>query len=340
VTPARFRVPPASRVGRSGTIAGVGPSDDSSTSHPALVGITVLQRGWLSSNNILIHAADGEAGAVLVDTSHVNHAAQTVTLVRHALQGRELDRVLNTHLHSDHCGGNAALQRAFGVPVVVPPGQADAVREWDTMRLTHAATGQRSERFDAAAANLRPGDEFAAGGRRWQVLPAPGHDPHSVMLFESQQGVLISADALWEQGFGIVFPEIAGEPGFDDVAAVLDAIERLPVRLVIPGHGAPFTDVAAALARARSRLAGYRAEPARHARHALRVLVKYHLMEERSQPLDALLEWAAGTPMLAQLWQRFGAAHSESPQAWCRQSVSDLVASGALALHEGVVSDL
>jgi len=33
--------------------------------HPSLTGLTVLERGWLSSNNILIHAAEGEPGAVL-----------------------------------------------------------------------------------------------------------------------------------------------------------------------------------------------------------------------------------------------------------------------------------
>ncbi|WP_372526151.1 MBL fold metallo-hydrolase [Piscinibacter sp.] len=312
--------------------------DDSAALVPALAGLTVLERGWLSSNNILIHAAGDEAGAVLVDSSHVNHAEQTVALVRHALRGQRLDRVVNTHLHSDHCGGNAALQRAFGVPVIVPPGLADAVREWDAARLTHESSGQRCERFEAAG-TFAPGDEFSAGGRRWQVLPAPGHDPHSVMLFDPAQGVLLSADALWENGFGVVFPEIAGEPGFDDVGAVLDAIERLPVRVVVPGHGAPFSGVAAALARARSRLAGFQAEPARHARHAVKVLVKYHVMEERSMPLDALLRWAAATPMLGQLWQRHGVRDSGSPAAWCEHYVHELVAGGALALHDGVVSD-
>ena len=307
--------------------------------HHPLDGLTVLERGWLSSNNILIHAAVGEAGAVLVDSSHVNHAEQTVALLRHALQGNRLDRVVNTHLHSDHCGGNATLQRVFGVPVIVPPGSADAVRAWDAAALTYEATGQRCERFEVSG-TFSPGDHFTAGSRRWEVLAAPGHDPDSVMLFDAGNGVLISADALWEHGFGVVFPEIAGEPGFDDVGAVLDAIERLPVRVVIPGHGAPFTDVAAALVRARSRLAGFQADPARHARHAAKVLIKYHLMEERRQPLDALLRWAAATPMLGALWARHGALESESPAAWCESYVHELVAGSALALDDGgVVSD-
>jgi len=306
--------------------------------HGALAGLGVLERGWLSSNNIVIHAAPGESGAVLVDTGHVLHAQQTVALVRHALQGRPLARIVNTHLHSDHCGGNAALQRAFGAPITVPPGNADAVAAWDTVRLSHASTGQRSERF-AHAATLAPGEYFVAGGRRWDAVAAPGHDPFSLMLFDAQHGVLLSADALWQQGFGIVFPEIDGEPGFDDVAATLDAIERLPVRVVIPGHGAPFADVGAALARARARLAGFVQDPARHARHAVKVLIKYHVMEERRVARDALLRWLAATPNVVSLWQRFGAAGSDSPAHWGERFLDELIAQGALARDGGDVVD-
>jgi glyoxylase-like metal-dependent hydrolase (beta-lactamase superfamily II) len=306
--------------------------------HAALIGLTVLERGWLSSNNIVVHGTDGEPGAVLIDSGHVVHAEQTVALVRHALRGARLHRIVNTHLHTDHCGGNAALQRAFGAPIVVPPGNADAVNAWDTLRLTHATTGQRSERFTHAA-TLAAGEHFVAGGRRWDALAAPGHDPHSLMLFDARHGVLISADALWQDGFGVVFPEIDGEPGFDDVAAVFDAIERLPVRLVVPGHGAPFSDVAAALARARSKLSAFRARPERHARHGAKVMIKYHLMEERRIAHDALLRWAAATPFLVAAWQRFGAPHSDSTAAWCAGLVAELVRAGVLARDGDVVLD-
>ncbi|HEY6513322.1 MAG TPA: MBL fold metallo-hydrolase [Burkholderiaceae bacterium] len=304
--------------------------------NPALRGLTVLERGWLSSNNIVIHAVDGEPGAVLVDSGHVAHAEQTVALLRHALLGEALARIVNTHLHSDHCGGNAALQRAFGAPIVVPPGNADAVAAWDTMRLTHASTGQASERFSHAG-TLAPGESFVAGGRRWDALAAPGHDPFSLMLFDAAHGVLISADALWENGFGVVFPEIDGEPGFDDVGAVFDVIERLPVQLVIPGHGAPFTDVAAALARSRSRLDGFRHQPERHARHAVKVMIKYHVMEERRIAHDALLQWAAATPFLLAAWQRFG--HGVQPRVWCARFVDELIGHGALARDGEMVVD-
>ncbi|MDT7837896.1 MBL fold metallo-hydrolase [Aquabacterium sp. OR-4] len=310
-------------------------------------GLTVLERGWLSSNNLLIHPARGEAGALLVDAGHVNHAGQTLALVRQALREAPLAGIVNTHLHSDHCGGNAALQAAFGAPLRVPPGQAQQVRDWfdaapavgaDGVGLSWDGTGQRLAPFRPDGV-LPPGEPLLAGGREWQVLPAPGHDPDSVMLFDAAHGLLVSADALWEHGFGVVFPEIEGEPGFDDVGAVLEQIAALPVRWVVPGHGAPFSDVGAALARARSRLAGFQADPARHARHAVKVLLKYHLMEERAQPLAALLDWAEATPLLCSTWAQHPPRGVARARDWLLQLLHELAAAGALAVDGAMVTD-
>lgn len=306
----------------------------------ALAGITVLERGWLSSNNVLIDAAPGEPGAVLVDTGHVVHREQTLALVRHALAGRPLARIVNTHLHSDHCGGNALLQQAFGAPITIPPGLADAVRDWDLARLSHDDFGLR-ERF-LIEGTLAPGEFFVAGGRRWYALAAPGHDPHSLVLFDAAAGVLLSADALWENGFGVVFPELVGESGFAEVGATLDLIERLPVHVVVPGHGAPFTDVAAALARARSRLAGFRAEPARHARHSVKVLLKYHMMEERRLPRAELIRWSAAAPLMRQIRDRFAPRGEATPttlESWVEGFVHELIGSKALAAEGDDIVD-
>ena len=58
-----------------------------------------------------------------------------------------MNQVLNTHLHSDHCGGNAALQRRFGMPVLVPSGVYRAACEWDDTRLRYGDVAQRIEPF-------------------------------------------------------------------------------------------------------------------------------------------------------------------------------------------------
>lgn len=79
--------------------------------------IRVFERGWLSSNNVLLV---DEARAALVDTGYATHAEQTVSLVEHALAGRALDTIVNTHLHSDHCGGNARLQAQWPCETLRP----------------------------------------------------------------------------------------------------------------------------------------------------------------------------------------------------------------------------
>jgi glyoxylase-like metal-dependent hydrolase (beta-lactamase superfamily II) len=248
--------------------------------------IRVFERGWLSSNNVLL--VDNQCAAI-VDTGYATHAPQTLALMRQALGQRPLDLIVNTHLHSDHCGGNALLQSAFACRTLIPASEAGAVRDWDEARLTFRATGQHCERFGFTG-TIAPGATLRLGALDWQVLGAPGHDPHSLMLYCAEERVLISADALWENGFGVIFPELEGESGFAEEQAVLEAIAALDVRFVIPGHGAPFTNVEEALKRAFSRVAWLRADPARNAKNALKVLIVFKLLEVRAMSFPALLQ--------------------------------------------------
>jgi glyoxylase-like metal-dependent hydrolase (beta-lactamase superfamily II) len=292
-------------------------------------GVTVFERGWLSANNILIQ---GAGRAALVDSGYATHANQTVALVRGALGGRPLDLLLNTHLHSDHCGGNAALQAEYpALQTLVPPGLAEHVRNWDPVALTYVPTGQHCPRFTMNGL-LKPNSEIVLGDRSWQVHGAPGHDPHSVILLEPQSRVLISADALWANGFGIVFPELEGEEAFAEVGATLDLIDSLRPRIVIPGHGPVFHDVAAALAAARRRLDGFVLDPGRHAAHAAKVLLKFKLLELQRRRIADLQRWAAATPyveMVHRLW------FSEVSLAeWIERLADELVRAGA-ARREG-----
>jgi glyoxylase-like metal-dependent hydrolase (beta-lactamase superfamily II) len=287
----------------------------------------VFERGWLSSNNILFI---GRTDTALVDSGYLTHAPQTLALVRHALGTRRLDRVLNTHLHSDHCGGNATLQAAYGCRIAIPAAEAAKVRDWDEDGLSFTATGQQCARFSSDDL-LRPGDELVLGDLHWQALAAPGHDPHALLLYCAAEGILVSGDALWENGFGVIFPELAGEPGFDEAGATLDLIAGLDVRLVIPGHGAPFADAPAALARARSRLAYLAADPRRNAENAVKVMLKFLLLERRQIAQQDVAALFASIPVVERARQRFFELSADELAQWAMQA---LVRAGA-ARREG-----
>jgi glyoxylase-like metal-dependent hydrolase (beta-lactamase superfamily II) len=295
--------------------------------------LRVLERGWLSSNNVLLLDDDGRA--TLVDTGYVTQKEQTLALVRHALAGRPLARIVNTHLHSDHCGGNAELGRAFGATIHIPPGHADAVSRWDEEELTFRATGQQCDRFVHDGV-IEPGTALRMGGMDWRVYAAPGHDPHSVVLWAAEPAILISADALWSNGFGVIFPELEGESGFAEQRAVLDLIENLAPLLVIPGHGAPFTDVGDALRRARARLDALSASLERNARHAAKVLLKFYLLEVREVTMAALIAHVAAARYYPLINDRYFRMPFED---FVRRQVADLVSAGAAVMDGDTVRD-
>lgn len=303
----------------------------------------VFERGWLSSNNILFFDDEvgdgGHGGCALVDSGYLTHAPQTVALVRHALQGKPLRRLLNTHLHSDHCGGNAALQALYGCHTRVPAAQIDDVRGWDTDALSYGPTGQECARFTLlhsdADAGLAGGMTLRLGSLDWQVISAPGHDPNAVILYSPESRVLISADALWERGFGVIFPELEGESGFAEQQAILERIAQLDVRVVIPGHGRPFTEVNAAIDTSLGRLAYLRADPERNALHAIRVLVKFKLLEQQALTHAALAAWFGQTSLMSRVQARFFPTASSADML--DAAIAALLKAGAAAVEHGLI---
>jgi len=299
-----------------------------------VLGLTVLERGWLSANQAVFRAADGTP-AVVVDTGFSAHAEQTLALVDNALAGEPLGRIVNTHLHSDHCGGNAALQRRGDVETWIPAPSLEAVQRWDEGALRYQFIDQPCPRFTAERA-LVPGECISLGQADWQIHAAPGHDMDAVMLFEPQTRTLIAGDALWEQRLAIIFPELVGDDGFGPTLATLSLIERLRPRAVLPGHGRPFGDVAQALAASRERVAAFERHPERHVQHAARALLMFHLLEVRRAGFDELVAWMDKTPIYRIVAPRAGFDEARFT-AWAAGHVRGLVDDGVLIEQDGQV---
>jgi glyoxylase-like metal-dependent hydrolase (beta-lactamase superfamily II) len=289
-------------------------------------GMQVFERGWLSSNNILF--AD-EGGATLIDSGYASHAEQTYALVMHAVARHavpKLRRIINSHLHSDHCGGNALLARRTKCEVIVPEGNSYGVHHWDQRFLSFEMTGQRCDRFDFTD-TVAAGDVLTLGGAEWEALAAPGHDVDSLMFHCKAERMLISGDALWEDGCGAMFPTANPKTLEEDFAAAFetfDLVDSLDVRVVIPGHGKPFVGVGAALERARSRLRRLSADPARNGRHVAKVLLKFRLLDERRLPVETVRKMFRETPAIRHANRDVGT----TPTAFADRTIEDLVRVG------------
>ena len=296
--------------------------------------LLVLERGWLSSNNIVF--LEGEQAA-LIDSGYVTQAQQTVALLEHALAGRRLTRLLNTHSHSDHIGGNAAVSAAFGCQVIVPYGIDATIAEWDEEALLLSPLGQSATRFRHDA-TIAAGDESELGGLNWRAIAVPGHDMDALAFYNPERRILISGDALWRNGFGVIFSEILGHPegagGLKAARETLDVLARLPVDVVIPGHGPPFIEVEDAFQRAYRRLAAFEQDIDLLVWHALKVILAFALLERRQLPRADLPDFLAGMSFCQSVNARY---LNLSNQTLAQRLAHDLIRVGTLRDDQGVL---
>jgi len=295
-------------------------------------GLLFFERGWLSSNSILLD--DGKS-TVLIDSGYVTHSNLLLSLLGNHLASRSLTHLVNTHLHSDHCGGNNAVQSQFpSVQTFIPYGLFESVSNWDTDLLSYEDTGQLCPQFKADVP-LRPGDVYVWSGFEWEVHAAPGHDHDALLFFNPEHRILISADALWGNGFGIVFPEVLGGRGFAEVGATLEVIGQLNPLVVLPGHGPIIHDVHECLARAYSMLNYFVQSPDIHALHAAKVLLKFKLLELQAVTLSDLKIWAENTPLLSRIHQSF---FKTTPFLnWCSELLDELINKNVVTIINGVI---
>ena len=294
--------------------------------------IRVIVRGWLNCNQVVLLAPNDN---VLVDSGYCTHREQTLELLASpvGLDKQPLERLINTHCHSDHMGGNAAVASVYGCRVTIPAGEVKNVVPWTPQSAWMEEFDQRADPFHFDD-TIDAGDTFDAAGFTWEAHAAPGHDMDALVFFEPTHRILISGDALWENGMGFVWPGAAPNPYIDAAREALDAIERLDPAVVIPGHGVPFGDAAGSIANVRSRLDAFERDPARNARHAVKVMFVFALLDRGSMPLADVEGYVARVPFYMRASEAWLGMDAKALAGWM---VQDLERAGAVRIDAGVV---
>lgn len=292
----------------------------------------VLERGWLSANQVLLWSS---SELDVVDSGFCTHVEQTKALLSLHLKKNStlLPRfLLNTHLHADHCGGNQALVDTFGFKVLVPSAEFDDVQNWNATNLGFNDLGQPCPPFQAYGI-YSPGTIIQLGNLDWEIYASPGHDSYAQLLFNPDHQILISGDALWEKGFGALFPNLEHSVDIQGAKSTLNLIQEIAPKMIIPGHGSIFTNVKSALEFSMSRLAYLEQNPERNLRHVASVLLKFKLLEWQKCSKRQAVEWFISTPIL----KRISASLNVNLNELFDQTLQSLIKVKALTLLDDVI---
>lgn len=149
-------------------------------------------------------------------------------------QGIELEKILVTHGHLDHCGQTAALARTLGVSIIGPhiddkfwiDGIPEAAQQFGMSDAEAFEPGQW----------LAHGDTVSVAGVTLDVIHCPGHTPGHVVFYEPQHKIAMVGDVLFKGSIGRTdFPKGNFQDLIDSITQRLWPLGEDVT--FIPGHG-------------------------------------------------------------------------------------------------------
>lgn len=131
-----------------------------------------------------------------------------------AMGAKKIDKILLTHIHSDHCGGALALRKRCSAKLGIHRSRAGYLGGEDFQ--------------------YNDNDRIAFGGGELHVLHTPGHESGHCCFYESGDKVLFSGDNILGYGTAVIHPPDG------NMIHYLNSLERLlgfDISLILPGHG-------------------------------------------------------------------------------------------------------
>lgn len=152
--------------------------------------------------------------------------------------GLILKRLVNTHLHLDHCFGNAYISEHFNVG---PEASQKDEFLLDVMEKHIAMFGIDTDvKPQPLKGYLSAGDVIKEGSIELQVIEVPGHTPGGVAFYSAKDGCLFSGDTLFQGSIGRT--DLEGGSYADLISSITKKLLPLPDNTVVyPGHGGTTT---------------------------------------------------------------------------------------------------
>lgn len=205
---------------------------------PGVVAITEP----LHEENVTSYLVLGQERALLIDTSL--GVGDIGAVVRSLADLPVL--VVNSHAHLDHIGGNRHFPEvwihAAEADALTRPVPNERLRDWfGPARLRgplppSIAAADLAVPARPADRLLHDGETIDLGGRRIEVIQAPGHSPGGIVLLDRAAGILFSTDAAYPGALYCFNPDSSLADYRRTMAKLAELAPTL--RAVYPSHNA------------------------------------------------------------------------------------------------------
>jgi len=147
--------------------------------------------------------------------------------------GVELEKIIITHGHLDHCGQAGMLAEELGLPI---EGPHEDDRFWiDQLDGDGARYGMVAKSFEPDRW-LKDGDKVTVGELVLDVIHCPGHTPGHVIFFHEPSRLAVVGDVLFQGSIGRTdFPRGNHQDLIDAITQKLWPLGNDVT--FIPGHG-------------------------------------------------------------------------------------------------------
>ncbi len=187
-------------------------------------GLWWIYLGKLESN---VYVVDGQ---LVIDTTTGLLKKQLLKqFEKIGIDVKSIERIINTHLHFDHLGGNYIFTRAR-----VGMHTADAEEFKKNPDATYFSFFGGSIKRRDVDFLLVDGHKIKTDNFNFKVIHAPGHTKGSICLYEPHEKILISGDVLFHHSVGRT-DLIGGDA--KEMINTLQKIKKLDVEVLLPGHG-------------------------------------------------------------------------------------------------------
>lgn len=276
-----------------------------------------FERRHPSANVVLLRGPN----PVLVDTGFGSDVPALIAWLEPlGLEPARLSLIVNTHHHSDHVGGNHALQRQAGIPIAAHAIEAAWVNRRDSRACAAQWLRQRVESYRVDHV-LQDGDVIDTGVAVWRVLHTPGHTAGHISLYEPSSGVLIAGDTVHGDDVAWLNPSLDGESVLEQMSETVERLASLRTSAILSGHGPAVDEPARAFEAARSRLERWRRDPEAMVWHAAKRIFAHALILEDGMTKEAIPEYVATSPWA----ETFAAAVGQSSTEFADALVSALL---------------